>query len=121
MVQGILAAIIARTKTGKGQEIEVSLYNSMLDMQMQEASCQMKTGEEINWAAMPLTGVFDTRDGAIVVVGAFKKNPLRDFCEAFCIEDISPRFPDYDSQRENKAYIQEKFRKACYGRSVQFT
>lgn len=113
LVQGILAAIIARTKTGKGQKIEVSLYNSMLDMQMQEAACQMKTGEEINWAAMPLTGVFDTQDGAIVVVGAFKKFPLRDICKAFGIVDLSPRFPDYESQRQDKAYIQGKFQEAC--------
>lgn len=113
LVQGILAAIIARMKTGKGQEVEVSLYNSMLDMQMQEAACQMKTGEEINWASMPLTGVFDTQDGAIVVVGAFKKFPLRDICEAFCIPDLSPQYPDFDSQRKNKVDIQEKFQDAC--------
>src|SRR5439155_18983544 len=41
-------------------------------------------------AAMPLTGVFETKDGAVVVVGAFKPNPLRDICAALDIPDLSP-------------------------------
>ena len=41
----------------------------------------------VNWAAMPLTGVFDTTDGALVMVGAFKANPLRDISAALGIED----------------------------------
>ena len=39
LVQGILLALLQREKTGEGQRIAVSLYNSMLAMQMQEARC----------------------------------------------------------------------------------
>ena len=45
----------------KGQEVDVSLYDSMLAMQTQEASMWMMRQEKLNWAAMPLTGVFDTK------------------------------------------------------------
>ena len=38
MVQGILLALLHRARTGQGQKISVSLYNSMLAMQMQEAA-----------------------------------------------------------------------------------
>lgn len=111
LVQGIMAALLAREKTGRGQKVNVSLYDSMIAMQMQEAAQWSKHREVLNWAAMPLTGVFDTTDGALVVVGAFKANPLRDICTALDIEDLSPDYPDLASQRRNKPFLQEVFRK----------
>ncbi|MFV0490811.1 MAG: CaiB/BaiF CoA transferase family protein [Pseudorhodobacter sp.] len=111
LVQGIMAALLAREKTGRGQKVNVSLYDSMIAMQMQEAAQWSKHREVLNWAAMPLTGVFDTTDGALVVVGAFKANPLRDICTALGIKDLSPDYPDLASQRKHKPFIQDVFRK----------
>ena len=67
---------------------------------------------EINWAAMPLTGVFETQDGAVVVVGAFKENPLRDICAALEIPDISadPRFATLPAQIKHKRALHVMFR-----------
>lgn len=112
MVQGIMAALLMREKTGKGQQVNVSLYSSMIAMQMQEAAQWSKHGDVLNWAAMPLTGVFETTDGAIVFVGAFKANPLQDICAALEIDDLSPQYPDLPSQRTNKPFLQETFRTA---------
>lgn len=109
LVQGILAALLMRDKTGKGQKVEVSLYDSMIAMQMQEAAQWSKHRDVLNWAAMPLTGVFDTSDGALVIVGAFKANPLRDICTALGIDDLSSQYPDLASQRANKPFLQETF------------
>lgn len=111
LVQGILAALLAREKNGEGQKVNVSLYDSMIAMQMQEAAQWNKHRTVLNWAAMPLTGVFDTADGSLVVVGAFKANPLQDICNALEIDDISPQYPDLASQRENKPVLQDLFRK----------
>jgi len=112
LVQGILLAIVQRERTGEGQKVSVALYNSMLAAQMQEAAMIMNADSEINWAAMPLTGVFETRDGAIVVVGAFKANPLRDICAALEIPDVSadPRFATLAAQFEHKALLHDMFR-----------
>jgi len=110
LVQGVLAALLAREKTGTGQKVGVSLYDSMIAMQMQEAAQWTKHREVLNWAAMPLTGVFDTSDGALVLVGAFKANPLRDISTALGIEDLSQTYPDLPAQRVNKAYLQGRFR-----------
>jgi formyl-CoA transferase len=110
LVQGVLAALLAREKTGRGQKVAVSLYDSMIAMQMQEAAQWSKHREVLNWAAMPLTGVFETTDGSLVVVGAFKVNPLRNICAALGIEDLSPQYPDLASQRANKPYLQNRFR-----------
>ena len=110
LVQGVLAALLAREKTGRGQKVSVSLYDSMIAMQMQEAAKWTKHREVLNWAAMPLTGVFDTTDGALVMVGAFKANPLRDISAALGIEDLSKDYPDLAAQRANKPYLQQRFR-----------
>jgi formyl-CoA transferase len=112
LVQGILLALLHREKTGKGQMVDVSLYDSMLSMQTQEASMWLMRKEELNWAAMPLSGVFETSDGALVLVGAFKENPLRDICAALEIGDLSRegRFSTMALLREHRSEIQGIFR-----------
>jgi formyl-CoA transferase len=112
LVQGVLLALLQREKTGKGQMVDVSLYDSMLSMQTQEASMWLMRKEELNWAAMPLSGVFETKDGALVLVGAFKENPLRDICTALALDDLSAeeRFSTMDRMRENRPELQEIFR-----------
>jgi len=112
MVQGILLALLQRQRSGVGQKISVSLYDSMLAMQMQEAAMIMMRDAEVNWAAMPLSGVFETRDLPLVLVGAFKANPLRDICAALELPDLSldARFVDLDAQFANKAELQRLFR-----------
>ena len=111
MMQGILLALLQREKTGRGQKIEVTLYNSMLAMQMQEAASWMMRNKELNWAALPLSGVFRTSDSAIVMIGAFKENPLREICKALDIEDLSKqeRYSNIDTQLENKHLLHEHF------------
>lgn len=113
LVQGILLAILQREKTGEGQCVSVNLYNSMLAMQMQEAAAHMMRGKDLNWAAFPLTGVFETTDHPIVMVGAFKENPLRDICAALDIEDLSlnERYADFDRQTAHRPELQAVFRK----------
>lgn len=113
LCQGILLALIARDRTGDGQKIQVNMYDSMLHMQMQEAATQLNRGHEVNWAAMPLSGVFPTEDGAVCMVGAFKQNPLRDISVALELgEDLSQR-PGYETlegQFEHRPRLQAIFR-----------
>ena len=119
LVQGILLALLQRERTGQGQRVAVSLFNSMLAMQMQEAAMWMMRGRELNWAAMPLCGVFETSDGAIVMVGAFKENPLRSICEALDLEDLSAtaKYADLEQQKAHRAELQAVFRE----RFAQYT
>ncbi len=112
LVQGILLALLQRDKTGEGQQVAVSLYNSMIAMQMQEGTTHLMRQKDLNWGAFPLTGVFETTDSAIVMVGAFKPNPLRDICEALEIEDLSqyPQYKDFDAQMARRPELQAIFR-----------
>jgi crotonobetainyl-CoA:carnitine CoA-transferase CaiB-like acyl-CoA transferase len=112
MVQGILLALLHRARTGVGQKISVSLYNSMLAMQMQEAAMIMMKDSEVNWAAMPLSGTFVCTDGPLVLVGAFKANPLQDICKALGLPDLSAdaKFCNLEQQFKHKAELQGLFR-----------
>lgn len=111
MVQGILLALLQRQQTGQGQRVSVSLFDSMLAAQTQESAAQMMRGREVNWGAMPLTGVFETQDGALVMVGAFKADPLGDIAAALDLPGLKmdARFAGHELQVANKPALQALF------------
>lgn len=111
LVQSILLALLQRDRTGVGQQVSVSLYDSMLAMQMQEAAMWLQRKRDLNWGSFPLTGVFETSDGALVLVGAFKANPLQDICRALDLPDLSadPRHATFAAQVATKAELQARF------------
>ena len=114
LVHGILLALLARERTGRGQLVSTSLLDAMLYMQQQEAACLLNAGQEINWSAMPLNGAFQTRDGRwIVFLGAFKAEPLKDLCRALDLGplDDDPRFSTEPAQFRHRAALQEIFRR----------
>ena len=122
LVQGVLLALLQRERTGVGQVVSVSLYDSMLAMQMQEAAMWMMRQRELNWAAMPLTGVFKTSDGALVLVGAFKENPLRDISSALGIDNLceDERYSSFERMVENKKVLQDTLRAQFLTRTTEY-
>jgi formyl-CoA transferase len=112
LVQGVLLALLQRERTGKGQQVTVSLYDSMLAMQMQEAAMAMMRGVDFSWGALPHNGAFATSDGALVVVGAFKENPLREISLAIGLDDLSadPRFCTFALSMENRTVLHDVLR-----------
>src|SRR5271167_4114429 len=122
LVQAILLALLQREKTGRGQEVSVSLFESMLAMQMQEAAMWLQRGRHFSWGGYPLTGAFETTDGAIVLVGAFKSNPLRDICQALGLADLSaePRFATHKDQVAHKPLLQAVFRERFASNTTEY-
>ncbi|HEV2551082.1 MAG TPA: CoA transferase [Stellaceae bacterium] len=112
LVQAILLALLQREKTGRGQEVAVSLFESLLALQMQEAAMWLQRRSDLNWGGFPLTGVFPTADGALVLVGAFKPNALQDICRALDLPDLSaePRYATFAGMAEHKSVLQGMFR-----------
>ena len=112
LVQGVLLALLQREKTGRGQMLSVSLLDSMLAAQVQEGTAHLMRGREVNWGAMPLSGVFETSDGAIVMVGAFKADPVGDIGKALDVPTLGAdaRFATHELRVENKAALQAVFR-----------
>jgi crotonobetainyl-CoA:carnitine CoA-transferase CaiB-like acyl-CoA transferase len=122
LVQAILLALLQREKTGRGQQVAVSLFESMLAMQMQEAAMWLQRGQHFSWGGYPLTGAFETTDGAIVLVGAFKTNPLQDICKALGIDDLSadPRYATFKDQLAHKPQLQAIFRERFASNSTEY-
>ena len=112
LVQAILLALLAREKTGRGQVVHVALLDGMLAMQLQEASAWLNLGARLNWGAFPLSGTFRTLDGHVVMVGAFKANPLQEICRGLGIEDLSadPRYATHASQVAHRDELQARWR-----------
>ncbi|HEY1942903.1 MAG TPA: CaiB/BaiF CoA-transferase family protein [Roseiarcus sp.] len=122
LVQAILLALLQLEKTGRGQQVAVSLFESMLAMQMQEAAMWLQRGRHFSWGSYPLTGAFATTDGAIVLVGAFKTNPLQDICKALDLPDLAaaPRYATFKDQVANKAELQAMFRKRFAANTTEY-
>src|SRR6202522_1972903 len=122
LVQAILLALLQREKTGRGQQVAVSLFESMLAMQMQEAAMWLQRGQHFSWGGYPLTGAFETSDGAIVLVGAFKTNPLQEICKALGIGDLSadPRYATFKDQLAHKPQLQAIFRERFASNSTEY-
>ena len=112
LVQGILLALLARARTGEGQVVHASLLDGMLAMQLQEATVWLNLGERLNWGSFPLSGTFKTLDGYVVMVGAFKPNPLQLICQGLGIEDLStdPRYATHKEQMARRDDLQTRWR-----------
>ena len=75
LVQGILAALIRRHKTGKGALIEISLMESLLDFQFELLTTYFNSGKTVTRSGIsngnPLLGapygIYQTSDGYIAV------------------------------------------------------
>lgn len=92
LVQGILLALLARARTGRGQAVEVCLLDTLLSVQMWDESSRLNLGERDSGVPdhqNPLQGIYRTRDGFIALVGWFRPNPLGNVCTALGLPDYS--------------------------------
>ena len=123
LMQGILLALRTRETTGIGQKVEVTMYDSMLHLQMQEACMQLNRGYEVNWGAMPLSGVFETTDGAVCMVGGFTPDPLARISDALGLdEDLTerPGFATLEQQFKHKPALQAIFREHFAANTTEY-
>ena len=114
LVQGILMALIARERTGRGQLVSTSLLDAMLYMQQQEASAWLANGQIVNWNTMPLNGVYETLDRKwVLMVGAFKSDPLGDISRALDLGPLAadPRYATEALQFKHRPELQAIFKK----------
>ena len=116
---GVLAAIAARERTGRGQQVDVSLYESAISKGVYEAAWYFATGERPAKLGQQHRGsspyqVFQTRDGWLVL-GAAQQNLWRKACKVLGCEALidDPRFASKaDRVKHNKALVallQERF------------
>jgi CoA:oxalate CoA-transferase len=113
---GILAALFARERTGRGQRVDVSLLGGQIWLQASEVTHYLLSGEQAGRAngGHPLVdalyGIFATSDGYIAIAGcpdhlwpgmvrAVERPELHD----------NPRFGNYFTTPEIRAELREVF------------
>jgi crotonobetainyl-CoA:carnitine CoA-transferase CaiB-like acyl-CoA transferase len=90
---GVLAALFARERTGKGQRIDASIYGTMIAAQGFEINYAALTGEEPERAGRGhpflhgVWGAFRTADGYICIAGVDDQRWPR-FCKIMGIENV---------------------------------
>ncbi|WP_439402469.1 CaiB/BaiF CoA transferase family protein [Bradyrhizobium sp. DASA03068] len=89
LVQGVLAALIERQTSGRGQVVSTCLYDVALAMQLCEIASESIYGTKTNWIKQSI--FFRTFDGWVSVVMLFRDNPLGLMCKALGLPDISMR------------------------------
>ena len=101
LMSGILAALYAREKTGKGQKVDACIYGTVIAMQPMEINFTSVSGVETRKAGrghqflQGVWGSFQTQDGWICLAGVDDKR-WPDFCRVLGIEHIvsEPEYSD---------------------------
>lgn len=109
LMQGILLALLARQKTGKGQRVAVNLLDTAVAIQSLEAATTLMHGTTTKWFDLAPNFVFETQDGYLTVLGFFRPNPLQSLCKALGLRDAStaPHLATPEDQRINRAEIRD--------------
>jgi len=101
----ILAALLARERTGRGQYVDVSMFDVMLSMLPIPAANQFAGnalpvgGKYVLSGAYPFYNVYETRDGKFMTLGALEPKFWANFCRKVGREDLTPRQFDSGEKR----------------------
>ncbi|MGE5851362.1 MAG: CaiB/BaiF CoA transferase family protein, partial [Candidatus Methylomirabilota bacterium] len=109
---GILAALLARERTGEGRCVDVAMLDtvmSWLGLQAAFLGATGKTPQRGRWflgGGLPGYQVYETRDGRYISVGALEEKFWRNLCVALGREDLIPfAEPDEAKRREIQAEL----------------
>jgi CoA:oxalate CoA-transferase len=99
LASGILAALVARERTGESQKVDVSIYGTLIAMQGMEINYTSITGEEPERAGRGhqflhgVWGAYRTKNGHICIAGVDEKRWPK-FCSIMGIEHLQTN-PEY--------------------------
>ena len=116
-VVGILAALLARDQTGRGQFVDVSMLDGSVAWNAFHTVLHLVTGQQPQRGQTRLTGhnpcyaVYETQDGKYVTVGALEEHFWRNLCVALHVEEFIPdQFAEGPRREEMFRVIRDKFR-----------
>ena len=109
---GILAALVARTQTGRGQYVDISMMDGSMALMAQSFANFFANGRLPARGETPLDGaipnynLYETKDGKIITIGAIEPWFFANLCRALGREDLVEH--EYNSARRGE--ILESFR-----------
>jgi crotonobetainyl-CoA:carnitine CoA-transferase CaiB-like acyl-CoA transferase len=103
-VIGILAALEQRHRTGRGQKVASSLFETTVYLVGQHMAQQAVTGQAakpmpVRISAWAIYDVFETQDGEQVFVGVVSDSLWQKFCAAFELRELGAK-PEYQTNSQ---------------------
>ncbi len=106
-VQGILAALYVRERTGKGQRIDVSLLEAILTAQAYRVICDPETMELPAFDDTIPYQAFEASDGKWLAIAVVSDANWAGLCEVLGLDDLieDPRFSGNPSRVDNREVL----------------
>jgi crotonobetainyl-CoA:carnitine CoA-transferase CaiB-like acyl-CoA transferase len=124
---GILAAILARGHTGRGQFVDISMMDGSIAwsvfhtlMYLVTGGQQPQPGQTRLTGHNPCYAIYETKDGKYVTVGALEEHFWRNLCVALGVEEFIPdQFTEGPRREEMFRVVREKFRQQTQAEWLQ--
>lgn len=123
-IAGILTAVIARGKTGKGQYIDVSLLDSVISLLTEitvpyfQYGATLGRGEFTLSGAYPYYNIYETKDRKYISIGCLEPGLWENLCKAIGKEEFIPfhfenehhfKPPENERWNEISSYLRQFF------------
>jgi crotonobetainyl-CoA:carnitine CoA-transferase CaiB-like acyl-CoA transferase len=114
---GILSALLSRVKTGRGQYIDMSMTDAVVEMNAMEINNYLQNigdvprrGETMFTGRYAWYNVYETKDGKHISIGSLEPWFFANLCKILgCEEFIPHEFDDGEKREEIKEYFRKKF------------
>jgi alpha-methylacyl-CoA racemase len=112
----ILAAVIARGKTGRGQHVDMAMSDGVTSLLTFLANLYfgsghvMRRGEELLNGTAPFYNVYETADGGWLSIGCLEPWFWRELCQALACEEYIPHQNNREKFPEMLDFLRRKFR-----------
>jgi crotonobetainyl-CoA:carnitine CoA-transferase CaiB-like acyl-CoA transferase len=112
----ILAALLARQRTGRGQHLDIAMSDGVMYLLTLAITQHLATGEvprpgeTLLNGGVPFYNVYQTKDGRWISVGSLEPHFFANLCRAMGREDFIPLQYDAARREEVFAYFRETFR-----------
>ena len=112
---GILAALMARERTGKGQHVDIAMTDGVISLMHAEAASYFATGKVPGLGDILMFGgahhynIYETKDGKYVSLGALEPWFYENLCKTVGREDFSPHEFNEQKWGEMAAAFREIF------------
>lgn len=117
-VMGILAALLGRGKTGKGEYVDVSMTDGVFSLMPISLGIMFGTNETSERGEAFLTGgspcydVYETKDEKFMALGALEPKFWGNFCKAVKLDDlIEHQFPKGEMLDDVRRKVEAVFKK----------
>lgn len=110
-LSGIALALLARERTGEGQQLDVNLYATALSMQATGASALWgcaETGDKPFGRTAHYYNIYQTKDGRYLTVGTIEPKFWQRFCDLIGCPQLEKRQYDFAQEDELKNIIAAK-------------